>query len=559
MGWGRLLRVAVWLIAVGCSRVQTDRSNATIQVEPPWFDDVTQRVGLVFTHSCGGEEQGYFVPRVIGSGGAVLDANGDGRLDVYLIHNGGPRGPVNRLFLQQSDGTFRDATTGSGLDVAGFGQGVAIGDVNNDGRPDVLLTEYGAIRLFLNEGGKFREVTQTAGISNAFWGTSAAFVDYDRDDWLDLVVANYLNYDASLPCKYGGEHDFCGPRLFPGLPTRLFRNLGASKGVTFEDATAKSGLGAVLAKGLGVFCADVDGDHWPDILVANDMMANHLWINRRDGTFREEGTLRRVAYTGNGETAANMGIAWGDVDGDGLPDLFVTHLNSELHTLWGQRPRGFFEDRTIGAGLNRGLRGTGFGATLTDFDRDGWLDLAWVNGNVYRNQGVTGGSFWSKYAQRHQIFANGGNGRFRDISGANQAFCGTAGVGRGLIVADIDNDGAPDLIVTEIASPVRVLRNISPSRGHWLSVRAVLPMSGGRDAYGAEIAIDIGTTTVTRLLNPAGSYCVSNDPRCHFGLGDRDRFDRIRVIWPDGSQESFAGGLADRLVTLRRGNGQPMP
>jgi hypothetical protein len=526
--------------------------------EPAWFEDVTAKVGLKHVHDGGPTPPPFFMPQINGAGCAFLDYDGDGLLDVYLIHSGGPKGKANQLFHQEKDGTFRDVSAGSGLDVAGYGMGVAIGDVNNDGRPDVLLTEYGATRLFINQGGgKFIEVTREAGLDNPLWATAAAFFDYDRDGWLDLIVVNYLDYDKSVTCAGpGGKPDFCGPNTFPGTIARLYHNVGAKakNGVGFEDVTLKAGLTA-KGKGMGVLCADFDGDGWPDIFAANDMMANHLWINQRDGTFKEEALTRGLAYTGNGSAAANMGIAWADIDGDGLPDLFVTHLVDETHTLWKQEPRGLFQDRTVAAGLAGVPRSTGWGTAFVDFDRDGWLDLVYVNGAVRRNRDAAKAStFWGQYAQPNQLLANVGQGKYRDISASNPALCRVPGMGRGLAVGDFDNDGAPDLLVTAIGSPVQLLRNVAPTKGHWLAVRAILPKYQ-RDAYGAEVTVRAGGKSYWRLLNPGYSYCSSNDPRAYFGLGPSDRYDSIDVLWPDGATESFPGGSADKLVELRQGEG----
>ena len=557
----RRIGLMVFLILLaGCNRNTGVVPQPSLS-EPAWFEDVTARAGLKFQHDCGPITSSYFMPQMFGSGCAFFDFDGDDRLDIFLLHNGGPSGAKYQLFQQQTDGTFRDVSVGSGLDVAGYGMGVAIGDVNNDGRPDIAITEYGATRLFVNERtGRFREVTRAAGLDNPQWGTSCAFFDYDRDGNLDLVIANYVDYDKSIKCtSRGGKLDFCGPNFFGSTVARLFRNLGSAAGmeIRFEDVTAKAGFGAAKGKGLGVLCADFDGDRWPDILLANDMMANHLWINQRNGTFREEAIKRGIAYTVSGASAANMGTAWADVDGNGLFDVFITHLVDETHTLWKQNTPGFFEDRTIAAGLTTGRRSTGFGTAFVDLDRDGWVDLPFVNGAVVRNPTARDSDpFWSQYVQRNQLYANLGKGKFREISEHNPALCGFDCVGRGLAVGDFDNDGAPDLLVTEIAGGARLLRNIAPANGHWLGVRAILPKHR-RDAYGAEIRVRAGGATYARLLYPGYSYCSSSDPRCFFGLGQFKRYDGITVIWPDGTEELFAGGAADRQVELRQGQGSP--
>ncbi len=556
---------ALLALIFGCGQSSDPPWQELEATGPAWFEDVTDAVGLHFVHDPGPEGT-YFMTQIVGSGAALFDYDGDGRLDVYLVHNAGPKSQsTNRLFHQRPDGHFEDVSAGSGLDVAGWGMGVAIGDVNNDGRPDVLLTEYGGCRLFLNDGrGHFTEVTEKLVPGYTLWATSACFFDYDRDGWLDLVVTNYVEYKAAWPCTDDDDRpEFCHPSKFPGSVTRLFHNRGCGpdghwRG--FEDVTEASGLAGRPGPGLGVVCADFDGDGWPDIFIANDARPNHLWMNRHDGTFREEAVRRGLAFDAGAHVQGNMGIALGDVAGDGLFDLYVTHLMSETNTLWKQGPqRGFFRDQTEARGLARTQwAGTGFGTVFADFDHDGALDLAIVNGRVGEERrlgGSAGASFWSGYAQRNQLLTNDGNGHFRDLSAQDRNWSGTPGVYRGLACGDVDNDGALDLLVTQIAGPARLFRNVAPKRGHWLMISAVDPARGGRDAYGAEVTVLAGPRRWVRWLNPGYSYLTSNDPRVHFGLGPVEHVDAIRVLWPDGLEEQFPGRDVDRLVQVRRGQG----
>jgi len=533
---------------------------------PAWFEEVSQTKGLDFRHDAGPLPAGrYFLPQIIGSGAALLDYDNDGRLDIYLVQNGGPQSNSrNRLYHQERDGRFSDVSAGSGLDVAGHGMGVAVGDVDNDGLPDVLLTEYGGIRLFHNQGkGKFTDITRAAGLDNPQWGTSTCFVDYDRDGWLDLVVVNYVEYDPTKVCSHGGgAPDFCHPRNFPGAVTRLYRNRGSAS-PSFVDVTLKAGLGQAPGHGLGVLAADFDGDGWPDLLVANDAQPNHLWINQRNGTFHEEAAQRGLAYNALGQPQGNMGIACGEIDDSGRFAVFITHLTEETNTLWKQEPRGLFRDSTAAAGLAAlHWHGTGFGTVFADFDNDGALDLALVNGRVARSPAPLDvsaqelGSFWRRYAERNQLFAGDGKGSFRDISPQQPILCGQAAVSRALAVGDFDNDGGLDLLATTVAGPAGLYHNVVPSRGHWLIVRAI-DSSRKRDAYGAEITVLAGGHRRRSWINPGFSYLCSNDPRAHFGLGSAEAVESIEVLWPDGVRERFAGRKADQIVVLRKGEGTP--
>jgi len=564
-----MFALAVAWIAACNSSTTTKPDTASTTGELTWFADVTEEVGLDYIHDPGPLDGTYFMQQNIGSGAGVIDLNNDGKLAIYLVHNAGPNsGSKNRLYERMADGRYRDISAGSGLDFAGYSMGVAVADVNNDGLPDVYVSGHRGGRLFLNRGpgagGRTRfEEVKAIGIGEQIWGTAVSFFDYDRDGWLDLVIVNYVALDSNYPCRGAGDRrDYCHPSNFPGTVTRLYRNRGCDGQGTwlgFEDRTAAAGLGSKIGPGLGVLCADIDGDGWPDIFVANDNKANHLWINQKDGTFREEAVLHGLAFNAAGEAQGNMGVAYGDMDGSGLPSLFVTHLSWEFPGLWKQGPRGWFQEKAAAANLTKmNWRGTGFGIVLGDFNQDGALDLALVNGRVNR-LGPPTTNYWDAYAERNQVLVNDGTGKFRDISESNAALCGTANVARGLVVADLDGDGALDLLVTTTAKPL-LLRNVADKRGHWLMVRAVDPKLK-RDAIGAEICVVAAADGRAprrwqRLLQPSQSYLSSNDPRVHFGLGGHDRIAAIEVLWPDGLLESFSCPSVDCVVEVHRGQGQ---
>jgi hypothetical protein len=554
------------LLLGGCR--QPDDNSDPSTAGPAWFEDITEKVGLKFQHESGPlpVNDHYYMPQMVGSGAALFDYDKDGRLDIYLIQNSPDSGARNRLFHQESDGSFKDVSEGSGLDVCGAGMGVAIGDVNNDGLPDVLLTERGRIRLFLNRGnGKFEDVTAESGLQNTLWGTSAAFFDYDRDGWLDLVVANYVDYKEHEPCKgLDQKPDYCGPQPFQGTMTKLYHNKGAAVpgGVPrFEDVTSKAGFdtltGSDKGAGLGVVVADFNGDHWPDVLISNDGKRNHLWINQKDGTFREQAKDLNIAYDNFGKAMAGMGIAIGDITGEGRFSIFMPHLDNETNTLWTMTASGKFKDETLRARVGRGeWTATGFGTAFADFNHDGLPDLAIVNGGVQRGAAPDESfpdPFWKWYVQRNQLFVNEGGGKFKDISPRDKAFCGTPLVGRGLACGSVTNDGALDILVTAVSGPARLYKNVAPKSGHWLMVKAVDPVLGGRDAYGAELTVTAGGRRWIGLIQPAYSYLCSNDPRAHFGLGPVDKVDSIHVVWPNGDEETFSNFPADNVVVLEKG------
>ncbi len=555
-----LLSVSLALLA-GC-----DPTNGTKgRPAGPLLTDITDESGLDFVHDAG-VDSGYFMPESIGSGGAFLDYDNDGNLDIYLV-NGARRGtndpdrpsPRNRLFRQVHDGAFLDVTETSGLGDAGYGMGVAVGDIDNDGDVDVYITNFGPDALYRNNGdGTFSDISDAAGISNPEWGTSAVFFDYDLDGFLDIYVANYLALDTTVSCSdEAGRRDYCGPGAFLGVPDVLYHNNGDG---TFTDVSVASGVARGSSKGLGVVSADLDGDLYPDVYVANDGEANHLWLNQRDGTFRDHALRLGAALNGFGIAEAGMGIALNDVDNDADLDLFVTHLRAESNTLYRNTGDAGFFDETAPAGLaGPSLPYTGFGTGFFDYDHDGDLDLAVANGRVIRGPLLTGEGrgaerpgYWDDYAEPNLLFENDGNGRFSDVSDRAPALSRYVENSRGLAFGDVDNDGDIDLLVTNGGGRARLIRN-DREQGHWLMIRAVDPALR-RDAIGATITVVVGEKRLQRLIAPGYSFLSSNDPRAHFGLGAAARVDRIIVRWPDGEIETHPGVAADRIITLRKGH-----
>ena len=508
----------------------------------------------------------YALPEIIGSGVALFDYDNDGALDILHVRfppPGARRAPAeNRLFRQQSDGSFVDVTAAAGIGGPGYGQGVAIGDVDNDGDRDVYVTNYGA-DVFYQNGGDGRFALQETMPSNEAWGTSATFGDYDRDGYLDLYVVNYVQFDVATVCR--GKHsalDYCNPQVFEPAADKLFRNNGDG---TFTDVTEQAGIATLPGRGLGVVCLDLTGDGWPDFYVANDGEANQLWVNQRDGTFAEEAILYGLAFNAYGHPEGSMGIAVGDVNGDTRPDLFLTHLSGETNTLYIASTYAVFIDMTeMARFIGRDLPFTGFGCGFIDFDNDAHLDIAVVNGRVKRGavmEGADTGEFWDFYAEPNLLFqgrpvtAEAAMERvaFTDMSSLAPDFTGRAEVSRGMAFGDIDRDGDVDMVVSGVDNQLRLFRNDAPPASHhWLFVRA---MTRGRDALGARVSLRTASRTLTRYVLSGRSYLSSCEPSVHFGLGRADTIQAIEVYWPDGSRERFPGPATNQHVTLHQGSG----
>ncbi|MCY3620551.1 MAG: CRTAC1 family protein [Gammaproteobacteria bacterium] len=528
-----------------------------------WFVDIAPELGLLFHHTSGVGGK-FLLPEVMGSGLAVFDYDGDGDLDVYLVNADGDMDTAtgNRLFRQDADGVFRDATRESGTGDTGYGMGAAIGDIDNDGDLDLLVTNDGPNRLYRNNAdGTFSDITESAGIEGARWSTSAAFCDIDEDGLLDLYVANYVTNEPPYACASGtGEPDYCGPNAYRGVTDRLYRNNGAG----FVDISATSGIGQTARNGLGVVCFDFDGDARDDFLVANDGERNQLWMNEGDGTFVDRGVRFGIATNIEGATEASMGIALGDVDGDLRLDALMTHLSGETNTLYLADPLGMLLDSSALSGVGfPSVADTGFGVALADLDQDADLDLAVANGRVQRGTASTAppsgeapmDTFRRLYAERNLFMVNNGQGWFDDHCEATPAFCATTEVSRGLLTADVDADGDLDILVTNANGPARLYRNDIPEKGNWLKLRVADPVTN-RDAIGATVRVRLGDTWQARPLIHATSYLSSADAQVHFGLGPAEAVDEIEVIWPDGAREQFPGIPANWSTVIRKGTGR---
>jgi hypothetical protein len=550
------------------------------------FVDIAAQSGLEFTHWNGMSGDLYFVEPV-GSGGALIDFDGDGDLDILLLQGSGlspagegsddkvsplfpmPSKPGARLYrndLQLDDQgrphpAFTDVTDESGLVALGYGMGVAAGDYDNDGRIDLYITNFGSNQLWrnLSKGQMhFVNVTDAAGVDDTRWSTSASFVDVDADGWLDLFVVNYVDFrlENHRACRSpGGRQDYCGPQAYEGEPDRLFRNRGDG---TFADITGPTGLIDAASSGLGVVASDLDLDGRVDLYVANDGRRNFLWRNlsSRDELPRFEniGIESGSAVSMDGRSQASMGVVAGDIDNDGDDDLFMTHLSSDTNTLYLNDGNGFFDDRTAAMGVGAAsLPYTGFGTALLDIDNDGWLDLVVANGEVrvIEAQLVQGDPYPLK--QPNQLFRNRGDGSFSDITAQAGAEFVREEVSRGIAVGDVDNDGRSDILLTNNNGPARLLHNRSEN-GHWIGLRAL--DSHKRDALGAVITLSrVDGPTLRRRVASDGSYLTASDPRVLLGLGDNAQISEIRIAWPDGESETWPALVSNTYHTLVQGSG----
>ena len=533
-----------------------------LAAEPPLpqFTDIARQAGVAFHHTNGASAEKHLV-ETMGSGAVFFDYDGDGWVDIFLVDSGSIADPAvdrrarHRLYHNRGNGTFEDVTERSGIQHHGYGMGACAGDYDGDGRPDLYITNYGANNLYRNNGdGTFTDVTATAHVGESRWSTGCAFADLDRDGRLDLWVVNYVDADRAHSPYCGnarlGVRFYCHPLNYNPLPSTVYRNDG---GGVFTDVSASSGVGALRANGLGVVVADYDNDGWPDVFVANDEMPNFLFHNSGHMRFTETGLASGIAVGADGKARAGMGIDVGDYDGDGRLDLVITNLDFEMHSLYRGLERGLFGYATMESGIGfPTLPFVGFGVAFLDFDNDTQLDIAIANGNILDNAAQLRAG--ATYMQRKLLFRNLGNRRFGEVGRMAGPAFSTERVSRGLAVADIDNDGDLDLLVTNNGQDAELLRNDGGNRANALLVR-LRGADANTDAIGARIRLSVGSRTQIRDVKAGSSYLSQNDLRAHFGLGTAAQADRVEVVWPSGRMESVANVAANQIVTIAEGKG----
>jgi hypothetical protein len=530
-------------------------------VSPPGFRlvDITSQAGIHFQHNSGAYG-GKLLPETLGSGCAFLDYDSDGWQDILLINamdwTGHKRQrSTPRLYRNNRNGTFDDVTKRAGLDIEMYGMGVAVGDYNNDGFPDILITCVGQSRLFQNTGkGTFVDVTRSSGLlGHQGFSTSALWFDYDRDGLLDLFICNYVRWspEHDVFCSLDGQHkSYCTPEAYRGDTCWLFHNRGNG---TFEDVTAGSGIFDSSSKSLGVAMLDYDQDGWQDLLVANDTQPNKLYRNLGNGKFKDIAVDAGVAFSAEGKARAGMGVDVGDFENSGRPGIAITNFDNEMIGLYRATRPGIYDDISVPAGLGLPSRTTlGFGCAFLDADLDGSLDLAVANGHIdetVRNiRGNTG------YAQPPQLFLNQGRGKFADAAHELGGGFDQAKVGRGLAYGDFDRDGDLDILLTTNNGAAYLYRNDQTAGNRSIRLRLIGTKSN-RDAIGAVVRIYYNGQTQTRAVHGGSSYLSQSELPVTFGVGKRDRVERVTVEWPDGRVEEFSNLASGKSYQCTEGKG----
>jgi len=536
------------------------QSPEQLSGRPGTFVDVTSAVGVNFRYLPSHTSKKYLI-ETMGAGVALFDYDNDGRLDIFLV-NGAPiddpepsgsvpqkTGPKywNRLYHQKSDGTFEDVTEKAGLQGAGYGMGVAVGDYDNDGYEDLCVTAYGGNKLYHNNGdGTFTDVTEKAGVGGSGWSTSAAWVDLDNDGLLDLVVLRYLDWDFhDVWCgeRKEGYRSYCHPDIFQPVTPLVYHNDGNGH---FTEVSQKTGL-SKPGKELGIALADYDRDGHIDIFVANDSMVEFLYHNKGDGTFEEVGLASGAAVDANGRTYAGMGVDFADYNHDGLPDLVITNLAGQTYALYQNVGDGNFNYVSDSSGFRRITQPhSGWGVAFMDYDNDGWNDLVIAQGHDLDTIELT---FPNMHYREPMLLARNTGRGFIDVSAESGAIFGQAWVARGLVIGDIDNDGRLDAVVTTNDGPAYVLHNETATQSHWLMLKLVGHKSN-RDAIGAEVKLITVKGMQFATVSTAGSYLSSKDKRVHFGLGTEIAAQSIEIRWPSGIVQTLNNVRGDQILQV---------
>jgi hypothetical protein len=535
-------------------------ADGTTAAQPAFEEISPARSGITWVHTAGKSAEKH-LPETSGAGCAFLDYDNDGWMDIYLVNSGKadfytPARPLrNALYRNNRDGTFTDVTEKAGVAGGGYGMGVAVGDYNGDGFPDLYVTQFGRNILYRNNGdGTFTDVTDKAGVACGGWSSSAVWFDYDNDGRLDLFVCQFAEFDVALGCgtDKDGVHHYCIPRIFKPRPSWLFHNNGDG---TFTDVSKESGIAEHLGKAWGVVATDLNNDGRMDLFVSNDTVANFLYMNRRGGRFSEDGFAAGVAYSGEGRARSGMGVDSADFNNDGWMDLFVANIDEEIFSLYQNNHDGTFDDVAMQQGIGMATRWmSGWGLKFFDYDNDGNIDLILSNG--FPDDLVDQTSNKVTYREPLLLFHNDGRS-FKDVSQQSGPVFQKNFAARGLAIGDFNNDGAVDVLISVNDGAPVLLRNNAAKPNHWLGLK-LAGRKSNPDAIGARVTYQAGDLNRTRMKVGGGSFLSSHDPRMVLGLEEHSKVDWLEVRWPEpsGAVERFTGLPVDHYVTIVEGTGK---